>query len=112
MGVLVDSDGSATIADNHISGSDVGVYQVFAGNCCRISGNTLKDNRFFGIVIQDGDGTTSDNKITGGEVGIGVVADAIDTVGMLKGDQITGTTVEPVQEIECCGATATAILKS
>ena len=53
-----------------------------------------------------------DNKITGGEVGIGVVADAIDTVGMLKGDQITGTTVEPVQEIECCGATATAIVKS
>jgi parallel beta-helix repeat protein len=112
MGVLVDSDGSAVVADNHITGSDVGVYQVFSGDCCRISGNTLTDNRFFGIVIQDGDGTTSDNEITGGEVGIGVVADAIDTVGTLKGDQITGTTVEPVQEIECCGATATAIVKS
>jgi parallel beta-helix repeat protein len=112
MGVLVDSDGSATIADNHISGSDVGVYQVAAANCCRISGNTLTDNRFFGIVIQDGDGTTSDNKISGGEVGIGVVADFADTVGVLKGDQITGTTLAPVREIQCCGFTATAIVKA
>jgi parallel beta-helix repeat protein len=112
MGVLVDSDGSATVADNHISGTDVGVYQVFAANCCQISRNTLTDNRFFGIVIQDGDGTTNDNKISGGEVGIGVVADAIDTVGVLKGDKITGTTVAPVQEIDCCGFTATAIVKS
>jgi parallel beta-helix repeat protein len=112
MGVLVDLDGSATIADNHISGSDVGVYQVVAANCCRISRNTLTDNRFFGIVIQDGDGTTNDNKISGGEIGIGVVADFIDTVGVLKGDKITGTTVAPVQEIECCGFTATAIVKS
>jgi parallel beta-helix repeat protein len=93
------------------SGSDVGVYQAFSANCCHISGNTLTDNRFFGIVIQDGDGTTRDNTITGGETGIGVVADAVDTVGVLRGDHISGTTVAPVREIECCGFTATAIVK-
>jgi parallel beta-helix repeat protein len=112
MGVFIDSTGAGSmIADNHISGSDVGVYQYGSPNCCRISENTLTDNRFFGIVIQDGDGTTSDNTISGGEVGIGVVAGGADTVGVLRGDHITGATVAPVREIECCGFNATAIVK-
>ena len=112
MGVLIDStpEGS-TIADNHVAGSDVGIYQVFSPNCCRITKNTLTDNRFFGVVIQDGDGTASDNRISGGQVGIGVVADFVDTVGVLRGDHITGSTVAPVREIQCCGFTATAIVK-
>jgi parallel beta-helix repeat protein len=111
MGVLVDSDGSATITDNHISGSDVGVYQLFSANCCRISENTLTDNRYFGIVIQDGDGTTSENTIQGSQIGIGVVADAVDTVAVLRGDHIAGATVAPVSEIQCCGFIATAIAR-
>jgi parallel beta-helix repeat protein len=110
MGVLVDSGGSATIADNRISGSDVGVYQYGSPSCCAISENTITDNRFFGIVIQDGDGTASQNRISGGQVGIGVVAGGEDTVGVLRGDHISGTSVAPVREIECCGFTATAIV--
>ena len=51
-------------------------------------------------MIQDGNGETRDNRISGGQVGIGVVADAVDTVGVLRGDSITGTTVAPVREIE------------
>jgi len=111
MGVLVSDGASGTIADNHISGSDVGVYQYASPNCCQISNNTLQDNRFFGIVIQDGDGTTRENKITGGQVGIGVVADGADTVGMLHGDKIKNTSIAPVNEIACCGFTATAIVQ-
>lgn len=112
MGILIDTSGvGSTIADNHVSGSDVGVYQVFSPNCCNISNNTLTDNRYFGVVIQDGDGETRGNTISGGQVGIGVVADAVDTVGVLRGDHITGTTVAPVREIQCCGFTATAIVK-
>jgi parallel beta-helix repeat protein len=112
MGVLIDStDPDSTIADNHISGSDVGVYQYGSPNCCRISQNVLTNNRFFGIVIQDGDGTTSSNTISGGQIGIGVVAGGADTVGVLNSDRISGTTVAPVREIECCGFTATAIVK-
>jgi parallel beta-helix repeat protein len=112
MGIEVAAAPAGTrIADNHVSGTDVGVYQLASPNCCQISENTLQDNRFFGIVIQDGNGTTSGNTISGGQIGIGVVADAVDTVGVLRGDHITGTTVAPVREIQCCGFTATAILK-
>jgi parallel beta-helix repeat protein len=111
MGVLVDTGASATIADNHISGSDVGVYQFASANCCTISANTLLDNRFFGIVIQDGDGTTSENTIRGGQVGIGVVAGGADAVGVLHDDHISGTTVAPVREIQCCAFAATAVVK-
>ena len=39
------------------------------------------------------------------------LADAIDTVGVLRGDEIRGTTVAPVREFACCGFTATAIVK-
>jgi parallel beta-helix repeat protein len=102
-----------TVSDNHVSGADIGIYPVFGTpNCCTISGNVLTDNRFFGIAIQDGDGSTRDNTITGGQVGIGVIADAVDTTGVLRGDHISGTTVAPVQEIECCGYIATAIVKN
>jgi parallel beta-helix repeat protein len=112
MGVLVDTNpGGSTISGNRISGSDVGVYQYGSPNCCAISENTITDNRFFGIVLQDGDGTTSQNRISGGQVGIGVVAGGADTVGVLRGDHISGTTVASVREIECCGFTATAIVK-
>jgi parallel beta-helix repeat protein len=111
MGVFVSPGGFGTIADNHISGADVGVYQYASPNCCQISQNTLTDNRFFGLVIQDGDGTTRDNTITGGQIGIGVVAGGADTTGVLRGDDISGTTVAHVQEIECCGFTATAVVK-
>ena len=112
MGVLVSRGGAgSTISDNHISGSDVGIYQLLSPNCCTISDNELMDNRFFGIVIEDGDGTTSENTIIGGEVGIAVVADRADTVGLLRGDKIENTSVAPVQEFECCGFTATALIK-
>jgi parallel beta-helix repeat protein len=100
------------ISQNRVSDNDVGVYLgVYlepSPNCCTISENILQNNRFFGIVIQDGDGTTSHNTIRGGEVGIGVVADLVDTVGVLRGDEISGTSVQPIQEIECCGFEATA----
>jgi parallel beta-helix repeat protein len=100
-----------TITGNHVSGSDIGVYQIFSPDCCKISGNALTDNRYFGILIQDGNGETRGNVISGGQVGIGVAADAVDTVGVLRGDSISGTTVAPVREIECCGFNATAIVK-
>jgi parallel beta-helix repeat protein len=101
-----------TISGNHISSSDVGVLQFASPNCCAISDNTLQDNRYFGIVIQDGDGTTRDNTISGGQTGIAIVADAADTTGVLRGDIITGTSIAPVREIDCCGYAAIAIVKA
>jgi parallel beta-helix repeat protein len=102
---------AANIVENHVSDNDVGIYQLLSPNCCGIRENTVENNRFFGIIIQDGDGATEQNTITGGEVGIGVVADAQDTVGVLRGDRIRQTSVAPVKEIACCGFTATAIVK-
>ena len=49
--------------------------------------------------------------VRGGEVGIGVGADFIDTLAVLRGDDIRRTTVAPVQEIACCGFSATAIVE-
>jgi parallel beta-helix repeat protein len=98
--------------ENTVIGSDVGIYLFGGSNCCETRENTLRDNRYFGIVIQDGDQTTSQNRISGGEVGIGVVADAIDVTATLRGDRIRGTTVQQVQEISCCGFTATAVVQT
>ena len=110
-GILVLFGASSTISENRVDNNDVGIYQGASPDCCSISENHLRNNRFFGIVIVDGNGTTSENEIRGGQFGIGVVADAVDTVGVLRGDEIRGTTVAPVREFACCGFTATAIVK-
>ena len=84
------------IAENRVDDNDIGIYQLASPNCCTISKNHITNNRFFGIIIQDGDGTTSGNRIRGGQTGIGVVADAVDTVGVLRGDKITRTSRRPL----------------
>jgi parallel beta-helix repeat protein len=107
----VTASAGTQIRGNRLAGNEVGVYQAAGADCCRISGNGLLNNRYFGIVIQDGDGATSGNTITGGQTGIAVVADAVDTSAVLRGDRIRATTIAPVREIECCGFTATAIVE-
>jgi parallel beta-helix repeat protein len=109
--LVVGPSGAVHIVGNHLMGNDAGIYQVVSAGCCRISGNRLERNRFFGIVIQDGDGRADGNTISGGQVGIGVVADFLDTAAVLAGDRITGATVASVEEIDCCGVTATAIVR-
>jgi nitrous oxidase accessory protein NosD len=112
MGIfLVDLVPGTRVDHNRFSVNDVGVYQAFSPECCEIAANALLRNRYFGIVIQDGAGTTRANLIRGGQTGIGVVADAVDTTGVLRGDRIFGTSTDPVREIECCGFDATAIVR-
>ena len=110
-GILAILGGSGTISENRADNNDVGIVQFAGPGCCSISENHLTNNRYFGIVIQDGNGTTSENEIKGGQIGIGVVADFVNSVGVLRGDEIRGTTVAPVREFACCGFTATAIVK-
>ena len=46
-GILLESSvPGSTVADNNVSGSDIGVNDVFSLDCCKISGNTLRDNRY------------------------------------------------------------------
>ncbi|MEV7546396.1 right-handed parallel beta-helix repeat-containing protein [Streptomyces sp. NPDC089915] len=106
-----DPASGSVISENRVSASDIGVYLYASPDCCRISGNHLKGNKYFGIAIQDGNGTTDRNTISGGQVGIGVIADSADTTGTLRGDRISGTTVAPVRETECCGYKATAVVR-
>jgi parallel beta-helix repeat protein len=112
-GIVAENVGASSveILDNHIFGNDVGIYQAASPHCCTISANRVSNNRFFGIAIQDGDGRTSGNTITGGRVGIAVIAGTADTVGVLQGDRISRASMAPVQELECCGFTATAKAK-
>jgi hypothetical protein len=101
IGVLLLLPGPETrVVDIEIDGNEVGITQVASPSCCLIAHNTLTDNRFFGV-IQDGDGATNGNLITGGQVGIGLVADAVDTFALLRGDRISATTDAAVREIEC-----------
>jgi hypothetical protein len=50
------------------------------------------------------------NRIVGGQVGIAVVADFVDTTGLLDGNTIATTSVAKVRELDCCGVTATAVV--
>jgi hypothetical protein len=100
-----------TVVHNRLTGNDVGVYQVVSPGCCVIARNTLIRNRYFGILIQDGDGATHSNRIVGGQTGIGVVADFIDTTGVLRHDRIRATTLADIRTIDCCGVTARAIVR-
>jgi nitrous oxidase accessory protein NosD len=96
------------VTNNTLARNDVGVYQVVSPLCCRIANNDIRRSNFIGIVIQDGDGATRNNQISGGQIGIAVVADFVDTTATLRGDQISGTSVGPIRELECCGFHATA----
>jgi parallel beta-helix repeat protein len=99
------------IKGNTVVGNDVGIYLFGSEGCCETRENAARNNRFFGIVIQDGSNDTTKNEIRGGEVGIGVVADFVDTVAVLRDDEIKKTSVAPVKEISCCRFTATAIVE-
>ena len=111
-GILLQSTvPGTTVVGNRIAGSDVGVYDVDSPGCCAIAANRLSDNRWFGIVIQDGDGSAEGNLITDGQTGVGVVADFADTTAVLSGNRIERTSIAPVREIECCGFSATAVVR-
>jgi hypothetical protein len=75
-----------------------------------VSHNTIVDSRYFGIAIQNGDATVSDDRIVGGRIGVGVIADSVNTVGTLRNEKISRTSVAPIKEISCCGFAAKAVI--
>jgi parallel beta-helix repeat protein len=79
------------IWNNRLENNDVGIYLYSCSGRCTTDDNKLRDNRFFGFIIQDGDNTVSNNKIFGGIVGIAVVADSVNTIGTLKDNIILET---------------------
>jgi len=109
-GIFAANAGPGTaISENSISSNDVGVYIFLGANCCEVEENQLRDNRYFGIILQDGDNSASENRIVGGQSGIGVVADFINTKGTLEENKILKPTVTPVAQLSCCGVQATVV---
>lgn len=108
FGILVDSaTAGSVISYNDISDNDVGIAISLNSGCCIVDHNTLKDNRFFGLVIVDGKHTISNTKISGGNVGVLAAAFSVDTIATLDRVTIVGT-ITLTQELSI-GATAQVV---
>jgi hypothetical protein len=106
IGILAaDAAPGSVFSRNTISGNDVGLALAFGSGCCQTSQNTLRDNRFFGVLVVDGSHTLSQTTISGSAVGVAAIAFGADAIATLQQVVITGA-AQPVQEIACCGLTA------
>lgn len=92
------------ITRNLLYANQIGVYAIGSTN---ISQDALLDNDLFGVVVQDGAFTLSNDLIAGGVSGVAALATSTDTTATLNSVRIARTSGEPVQQIECCGFTAT-----
>lgn len=97
------------VSDNWISGSDIGFFG--SGPRIKFSGNTVTENRYWGVVFADVDAKTSGNVISGSPVGILVAATAQDSSVLSSGDQISDYTESATQTLACCGFVATITTK-
>lgn len=96
------------ISHNLLFNNQVGIY---VGESADLKNNLLVNNDYFGLALQDGTFTSKKDEITGGQGGVAVIAAFVDTTATLKNIKIAGTSGPPVQEFECCGFTATAIVQ-
>ena len=84
FGIVSDSAGEGSvIANNYITNNDAGISVAVQSGCCIVDQNTLKDNRFFGIVIEDIEHIVSNTKIFGGKVGVAAAATFGNTTATL-----------------------------
>jgi nitrous oxidase accessory protein NosD len=96
----------SVISQNLVTNNDVGLVVGSTVDCCRLSQNTLRDNRYYGMAIVDGRQTISSTTVTGGLVGVASVSFEAPTTAILDQVVITGATI-PVQELSCCGLPST-----
>jgi parallel beta-helix repeat protein len=94
------------ISQNLVTNNDVGIVVGSTVDCCRLSQNTLRDNRYYGIAIVDGRQAVSSTTVTGGLVGVVSVSFEAPTTATLDQVVITGAAT-PVQELSCCGLPST-----
>jgi hypothetical protein len=97
------------VTDNHISGSDIGFFSN--GTLVKFSGNTVTDNRYWGVAFVDVDARSSENVISGSPVGILLSALSRDSSLRSSGDQVSGYTESATQTLTCCGFVATITTK-
>ena len=100
------------ISENKVFNNDLGITVGESVDCCTVTENKLTNNPVAGLAFVDGSFTASENVIRGGGVGILVAALGVDTVAVLRDNRIKGTSGPPIQELSCCGSTATAIVQT
>jgi hypothetical protein len=93
------------VARNLVADNVVGIYSIGGSD---LRSNLLVGNDF-GVAFQDGDahGARGD-LILGGDVGVAVVALEADATAVLERVRILGTSGPRIEELACCGFTATA----
>jgi uncharacterized repeat protein (TIGR01451 family) len=93
-GIINFGGAGTTITGNNISTNDIGIYN-FSGTLSTptlITGNTLLNNRFHGVVIDAGNATASGNTISGSLNGLVVVSYGTNTFNRIA----NGVGVTPV----------------
>jgi parallel beta-helix repeat protein len=80
------------ITGNTVFGNDEGIFSTNTGTTATtISGNTVENNRFQGILLSSGTATVSNNTITGNNIGVAIRASAnsVNAQGTLISNNIT-----------------------
>jgi hypothetical protein len=104
-GILAGGWGPGTVVTNNlVFGNHVG---LLLGEADEISQNRMVDNDFFGLGLFDGTFFINGARISGGGGGVWVIADTADTTVVLNSVTFSGLSGPAVEEVECCGFTAT-----
>jgi hypothetical protein len=104
-GILAGGWGPGTVVThNLVFGNQIG---LFLGESDEISHNRMVDNDYFGMGLFNGAFLIKDAKISGGGGGVWVIADGADSTVVLDGVKFSGLSGPAVEELECCGSTAT-----
>ena len=91
FGIVADNAGKGSvIANNYVSNNDAGISIAVNSGCCIVDQNILKDNRFFGVVIEDSENIVSNTKIFGGNVGAAATANFDNATATLEHVKIIG----------------------
>jgi hypothetical protein len=91
------------VARNLLLGNQVGIYAVGGAD---LRSNVLLGNDF-GLALQDGELRARGDWIVGGDVGVAVIASFADAHAVLERVRILAVDT-PIEELDCCGFTATA----
>jgi hypothetical protein len=104
-GILAGGWGPGTVVThNLVFGNQVGMFMLEADE---ISHNRMVDNDYFGLGLVDGTFLIDGAQISGGGGGVWVIAQAANSTVVLAGVTFSGLSGPAVEELECCGFTAT-----
>jgi hypothetical protein len=104
-GILAGGWGPGTVVShNVVFDNQIG---LFLGEADEISNNQMLDNDYFNLAMFDGTFVIENSQIKGGGGGVWVIAQGADTHVTLDHVNIVKVSGPAVQDLECCGFTAT-----